>query len=157
MYYFIGHIIKPVQKYDHTNKEDTNMTNIEKVNQFLDEAKIFYFLTTDGDKPKGRPFGFHMLDDGKLYFGCGTFKNVFSQLMQNPHVEVLAVNGNEFMRYDGTVKIVKDEALLKKVRTAMPQIMNLYDKNGWEMGMFYIENGHAEIRGMMDLKDEFDV
>ena len=57
------------------------MTNIEKVNQFLDEAKIFYFLTTDGDKPKGRPFGFHMLDDGKLYFGCGTFKNVFSQLM----------------------------------------------------------------------------
>lgn len=44
MYYFIGHIIKPVQKYDHTNKEDTNMTNIEKVNQFLDEAKIFYFL-----------------------------------------------------------------------------------------------------------------
>ena len=124
------------------------MTNIEKVNQFLDEAKIFYFLTTDGDKPKGRPFGFHMLDDGKLYFGCGTFKNVFSQLMQN---------GNEFMRYDGTVKIVKDEALLEKVRTAMPQIMNLYDKNGWEMGMFYLENGHAEIRGMMDLKDEFDV
>ena len=36
------------------------MTNIEKVNKFLDEAKTFYFLTTDGDKPKGRPFGFHM-------------------------------------------------------------------------------------------------
>ena len=65
------------------------MTNIERVNNFLDEAKTFYFLTTDGDKPKGRPFGFHMLDDGKLYFGCG--------------------------------------------------------------------NGHAEIRGMLDLKDEFDV
>ena len=52
---------------------------------------------------------------------------------------------------------MKDEALLEKVRTAIPEIMNLYDKNGWEMGMFYIENGHAEIRGMMDLKDEFDV
>ena len=77
------------------------MTNIEKVNKFLDEAKTFYFLTTDGDKPKGRPFGFHMLDNGKLYFGCGTFKNVFSQLTKNPHVEVLAVNGGEFMRYDG--------------------------------------------------------
>ena len=45
------------------------MTNIEKVNNFLDEAKTFYFLTTDGDKPKGRPFGFHLLDGGKLYFG----------------------------------------------------------------------------------------
>lgn len=133
------------------------MNNVEKVNKFLDEAKTFYFLTTDGDQPKGRPFGFHMMDDGKLYFGCGTFKNVFKQLSANPKVEVLAVSGNEFMRYDGTVKVVKDDALIEKVRAAMPQIMALYDTNGWEMGMFYLENGHAEIRGMMDLKEEFDV
>ena len=30
-------------------------------------------------------------------------------------------------------------------------------KNGWEMALFYLENGHAEIRGMLDLKEEFDV
>lgn len=81
----------------------------------------------------------------------------FFQLTNNPKVEVLAVHGDEFMRYEGTVKIVKDDALLEKVRTVMPQIMSLYDKNGWEMGMFYLENGHAEIRGMLDLKEEFDV
>lgn len=138
-------------------KEDITMTNAEKVSRFLDEAKTFYFLTTDGDQPKGRPFGFHLLDGDKLYFGCGTFKNVFSQLTKNPHVEVLALRGGDFMRYDGTVKIVKDAALLEKVRAAMPQIMELYDKNGWEMGMFYLENGHAEIRGMLDLKEAFDV
>ena len=70
---------------------------------------------------------------------------------------MLAVSGQEFMRYDGVVKIVKDENLLEKVREAMPQIMSLYDKNGGEMGMFYLENGHVEIRGMLDLKEEFDV
>jgi uncharacterized pyridoxamine 5'-phosphate oxidase family protein len=133
------------------------MSNAAKVSEFLDKAQVFYFLTTDGDQPKGRPFGFHLLDGDKLYFGCGTFKNVFRQLTENPRVEVLAVNGGEFMRYDGTVKIVKDEALLEKVRAAIPQIMDMYDKNGWEMGLFYLENGHAEIRGMMDLKEEFDV
>ncbi len=133
------------------------MSNAAKVSEFLDKAQVFYFLTTDGDQPKGRPFGFHLLDGDKLYFGCGTFKNVFRQLTENPRVEVLAVNDGEFMRYDGTVKIVKDEALLEKVRAAMPQIMDMYDKNGWEMGLFYLENGHAEIRGMMDLKEEFDV
>ena len=133
------------------------MSNAAKVSEFLDKAQVFYFLTTDGDQPKGRPFGFHLLDGDKLYFGCGTFKNVFRQLTENPRVEVLAVNGGEFMRYDGTVKIVKDEALLEKVRAAMPQIMDMYDKNGWEMGLFYLKNGHAEIRGMMDLKEEFDV
>ena len=90
------------------HKEDAGMTNIEKVNKFLDDAKTFYFLTTDGDQPKGRPFGFHLLDGDKLYFGCGTFKNVYAQLTKNPRVEVLAVSGQEFMRYDGVVKIVKD-------------------------------------------------
>lgn len=133
------------------------MTNVEKVSEFLDKAKTFYFLTTDGDQPKGRPFGFHLLDDGKLYFGCGTFKNVFKQLEKNPKVEVLAVNGGEFLRYDGKVKIGKSDALIEKVRKALPQVMALYDKNGWEMGLFYLENGHAEIRGALDLKEEFDV
>lgn len=133
------------------------MTNVEKVNKFLDDAKTFYFLTTDEDQPKGRPFGFHLLSGDKLYFGCGTFKNVFSQLTRNPKVEVLAVVGSEFLRYDGKAKIVKDDALLGKVREALPQIMDLYDKNGWEMGLFYLEDGHAEIRGMLDLKEEFDV
>ena len=133
------------------------MKNIEKVNKFLDDAKTFCFLTTDGEQPKGRPFGFHLLDGDKIYFGCGTFKNVFSQLTKNPKVEVMAYTDQEFMRYDGTVKIVKDEKLLDKVRSVMPQIMNLYDKNNWEMGMFYLENGHVEIRGMLDLKEEFDV
>lgn len=133
------------------------MSNAAKVNEFLDKAQTFYFLTTDGDQPKGRPFGFHLLDGDKLYFGCGTFKNVFKQLKANPKVEVLAVNDGEFLRYDGTVKIINDEGLLSKVRNAMPQIMDMYDKNGWEMGLFYLENGHAEIRGMLDLKEEFDV
>lgn len=133
------------------------MTNVEKVSDFLDKAKLFYFLTIDENQPKGRPFGFHLIDDGKLYFGCGTFKNVFKQVLANPQVEVLAVNGNEFLRYDGTAKIVKSDELLAKVRKSMSQIMSLYDKNGWEMGLFYLENGHAEIRGVFDLKEEFDV
>lgn len=133
------------------------MLNVAKVNEFLDNAKTFYFLTTDGDQPKGRPFSFHMLVEDKLYFGCGTFKKVYSQLSANPKVEVLAVNGGEFMRYDGTVKEVNDDTLLDKVRESMPQIMAMYDKNGWTMQLFYLENGHAEIRGMMDLKEEFDV
>lgn len=133
------------------------MTNIEKVDNFLEEAGVFHFLTTEDGKPKGRPFGFRLLDSGRLYFGCGTFKNVFKQLVAAPHVEVLAVKGNEFLRYDGKAKVVKDDSLLEKVRAAMPDLMALYDKNGWEMGLFYLEEGHAEIRGLFDCIEEFDL
>ncbi len=133
------------------------MSNAQKVHEFLSANKPFYFLTIDGDQPKGRPFGFQMLVDDKVYFGCGTFKNVFKQLTTNPKVEVLAVGDGEFMRYDGIATVVKDEALVEKAREVMPDTMALYDKNGWELGIFYLENGHAEIRGMMDVKEEFDV
>ncbi len=133
------------------------MSNAAIINEYLDNAKVFFFLTTDGNQPKGRPFGFHLLVDDRLYFGCGTFKDVFKQLTANPQVEILAVNGNEFLRYDGSAKVVKDDALLAKVREAMPDIMALYDRNGWEMGLFYLENGHAEIRGLFEVKQAFDV
>ena len=134
------------------------MTNAEKVHEYLSKAQTFYFLTTDGDQPKGRPFGFQMLVDGVIYFGCGTFKNVFKQLTANPKVEVLALNGGaEFMRYDGKAKVVKSDALLAKVREAMPKIMALYDKNGWEMGLFFLEDGHVEIRDLFKVKEEFDL
>ena len=133
------------------------MSNVAKVSEFLQKAELFYFLTVDEGQPKGRPFGFHMVVDDKIYFGTGTFKNCFAQLSKHPQVEVLAMKDGEFLRYDGMAKIVKDDALLAKVREIMPQIMALYDKNGWEMGLFYLENGHAEIRGMLDLKAEFDV
>lgn len=133
------------------------MSNAAKVSEFLAKAKVFYFLTTDGDQPKGRPFSFQMLEGDRIYFGTGTFKDCFRQLTENPKVEVVAMAGGEFMRYDGTVKLVHDDALMAKVREAMPKIMEAYDANGWEMGLFYLEGGHAEIRGMMELKEEFDV
>ncbi len=138
-------------------KEDYIMSNITKVSEFLSRTQTFYVLTTDGAQPKGRPFGMHLLIDGKIYFCCGTFKNVFKQLTANPQVEILAVDGTEFLRYDGIATVVKSDVVQNKLRELSPQIMDKYDKNGWEMGVFYLENGHAEIRRMMDLVEEFDV
>ena len=133
------------------------MSNAAKVSEFLDKAKVFYFLTTEGDQPKGRPFSFHLLSDDKLYFGCGTFKDVYKQLKQNPKIEILAMADGEFLRYDGSMKEVYDESLLDKTRAIMPDIMAMYDKNGWTMQLFYLENGRAEIRGMLEQKEAFEV
>ncbi len=80
-----------------------------------------------------------------------------SNLAQIPMLKVMAVNDGKFMRYDGLAKIVKDDALLAKVHEAMPQLMETYDKNGWEIVLFYLENGHAEIRGLFEVEEEFDV
>jgi len=133
------------------------MTNVEKINQFLDDAKVFYLLTTDENQPKGRPFGFHLLYEDKVFFGCATVKKCFQQLVKNPKIEILALSGQEFLRYDGVATIVKDEVLMLKVREAIPQIMDMYDKNGLEMGLFYLENGTAEICTAVEQIEAFEV
>lgn len=97
------------------------MTNAEKVNEFLNQAGVWYFLTTDGDQPKGRPFRFHLLKDGIIYFGTGTFKNVFRQMTANPHVEILAMHGNEFLRYDGEA-VLEESDIPPKVEYSLTEI-----------------------------------
>lgn len=133
------------------------MTNLEKINEFLD-AGTWFFLTTDGEQPKGRPFNFHLLKDGKLYFGTGTFKKVYAQIQKNPHVEILALKGTEFLRYDGDVVFEEDDTLANAVLAAAPQFQKVYnEQTGLKLGMFHLENGKAEICTMMGQKEAFEV
>lgn len=134
------------------------MTNIEKINEFLNDAGVWYFLTSDGKRPKGRPFRFHLLQDGILYFGTGTFKQVFQQMKENPHVEVLAVRRDEFLRYDGEVVFEKDDTIANAVLAANPPLQKIYSKQtGFKLGIFHLESGKAEIRTMFGQKEAFEV
>ena len=132
------------------------MTNLEKASEYLNKAKVWYFLTVDNGQPKGRPFGFHMEKDGKMYLGAGTFKKVYEQLKKDQHVEILADLGSEFMRIDATAVLVDDPALAKEALDSMPSLKKTYEENGWTIGMFYLKDAHAEIRGLFDQKEAFD-
>jgi len=133
------------------------MTNLEKINEFLN-AGTWFFLTTDGEQPKGRPFNFHLMQNGKMYFGTGTFKKVFDQMQKNPHVEVLAVKDSEFLRYDGDVVFEKDDKIANAVLDKMPQMKKVYnEQTGFKLGIFYLENGKAEICTMCGQKEAFEV
>lgn len=76
------------------------MDDIRIVEKFLKEVPVFYLSTVDDKQPKCRPIGFHLLKDDKLYFGVGTFKNVYKQMQNNPYVEICACKNGEFLRLD---------------------------------------------------------
>ncbi len=134
------------------------MTNAEKINEFLNKAGVWYFLTTDGTQPKGRPFRFHLLRNDTIYFGTGTFKKVFAQMKKNPHVEILAVNEGEFLRYDGEVVFEETDAIANAVLENAPQMKQIYnDTTGFKLGIFHLENGKAEICTMTGQKEAFEV
>ncbi len=131
------------------------MSDISKVDEFLTNAKVFYLATVDGDQPKCRPLGFHLLDDGKIYFGVGTFKNVYKQLEANPKLEIVAFDGERFLRYFGVAVLEDNEDVVNKAFDLMPEIAEIYKSNGWQMGIFYVDDATAEFRNMFEAEETF--
>lgn len=131
------------------------MSDIEKVSKFLKESGVFFLASIDGDQAKCRPLGFHMLIGDKIYFGVGTFKEVWKQMQENPKIEIVALNDSKdkFLRYYGTVTEDNNPELVEKTFEIMSEIGEIYKENGWEMGIFYLDNATAEFRNMMAIEE----
>ncbi|MBQ6511179.1 MAG: pyridoxamine 5'-phosphate oxidase family protein [Methanobrevibacter sp.] len=132
------------------------MSDIAKIDEILTKAEVFYLATVNGDKPKVRPLGFHLLFEDKIYFGVGTFKEVYKQLEANQNVEIAAWDGEHFLRYYGVADLSKNEAVVQKAFELMPEIKEAYEANGWEMGVFYLNNATAEIRNMFAIEESYE-
>ena len=132
------------------------MSNIEKVNEILTKAEVFYLATVNGDKPKVRPLGFHLLFEDKIYFGVGTFKEVYKQMEANSNVEIAAWDGEHFLRYYGVADLSGNDAVVEKAFELMPEIAEAYKANNWEMGVFFLNDATAEFRNMFAIEESYE-
>ena len=132
------------------------MSDIEKINDIITKAEVFYLATVDGDKPKVRPLGFHLLFEDKIYFGVGTHKDVYKQLESNPSAEIAAWDGEHFLRYYGTADLTGNDAVVEKAFELMPEIAEAYKANNWEMGVFFLNDATAEIRNMFAIEESYE-
>ena len=133
------------------------MSNSEKVNKFLTDAKVFYLSTVDGDKPRSRPLGLHKLLNDKVYLGVGQFKEVYKQLEKNPNCEVVALKeGGEWIRINGKAVFEKDFVLSEKILEENKHLKEMYTKNNWKLMIFHIE-GKVEIIKMMTVAESFEI
>lgn len=121
------------------------MTIKQEICEYLKECGAFFFSTVKDDAPVTRPLGFKMLHDGELYFGVGTFKDVYKQLTANPNVYICATkpDGSGWLRVAGKAVCDSDPALVDACFQTMPELKGLYEANGWEMGIFHLVDGAA--------------
>ena len=119
------------------------MEGIEKVYQFLEEARTYYLATVDGDQPRCRPFGTALLYDGKLYIQTGKVKAVSKQIAVNPKVEVCAFNGGKWLRVAG--ELVNDDSRDVKVAMLekMPMLKKMYSADDDNTQVLYFKNATA--------------
>ena len=134
------------------------MTNLEKVDAFLKDAGTFFYTTTDGDKPRVRPFGFYMLLNGKLYFGMGKQKESYKQTIANPNVEICALNKKmQWIRIRGTAVVDDSAEALEAAFAKGPFLKTLYnEQTGNKLGIFWLKDGYAEIADMAGNFEKFE-
>ena len=132
------------------------MSDIQKVDELLTKAQVFYLATVDGDKPKVRPLGFHLLYEDKIYFGVGNHKDVYKQLEANQNVEIAAWDGEHFLRYYGVADLSGNDAVVEKAFELMPEIAEAYKANNWEMGVFFLDDATAEFRNMFAIEESYE-
>jgi len=119
----------------------------QKIDEFISEAEVFYLATVDGDKPKNRPLGFHLLKDDKIYFGVGNQKDVYKQMTVNPNVEISAVVGTDFLRYYGKAVFEETYDFADSIVAGNEFLQGIYnDETGFKLAIFHLEEATAELR-----------
>lgn len=99
---------------------------MEKAFDFLSRHKDVAFATVEDGMPKIRIFEIMKQQGNTLYFATASWKEVYRQLQENPNVEILAMNGNIFVRIAGQAVFDVDDATAREIYAANPVLPRLY-------------------------------
>ena len=121
--------------------------SLDRIIKFLQENPVGTFATVADGKPRTRPWGFMMYEDGKFYFTTNNTKEVYKQMQANPNVEFTCSSREmTWLRLSGEAVCTKDREIKEKIVSSNPGIKQLYQSaDNPILEVFYIEHGKASI------------
>jgi uncharacterized pyridoxamine 5'-phosphate oxidase family protein len=119
---------------------------MKKALEFLQESGIFYLATTEGDQPRVRPFGAVFEYEGKLYIVTNNTKKCFKQMLENPKVEISAMNKKgQWIRVTGEVVDDNRREVKEVAFEAVPSLKRMYSIDDGIFAVLYFTKGTATI------------
>ncbi len=114
----------------------------------------FYFTTVEGDAPRVRPFGFMMTFEDKLYFGVGTHKAAYKEMLDNPNCELCTFKNGSFIRVRGKAVFDDRPEVQEHMFEVAPGLKASYNEETGHYHMcFYLEDMSAmEFKGPEAIK-----
>jgi len=116
---------------------------MNKAVKYLKDCKTFYLATDDEGQPRVRPFGAVTEFNGKVYICTNNTKKCFKQMMNNPKVEITAVNGGTWLRICGEVCVDSDPEARKAVLEDNPSLKNMYSLDDGIFEVLYLKDAIA--------------
>lgn len=101
---------------------------VQECYQFIRECSYFFLATALDNQPHLRPMGFIHSDGKALYFSTDRRKNVCSELLGNPRVELASYNLNtgKWIRITGSVEEESSGYIREEMMAAYPMIRQEY-------------------------------
>lgn len=115
---------------------------MNRVCNFLKKCEIFYLATSQNNIPHLRPFGAAEIWNNKLIIQTGKAKDVFTQIISNPEIEIVACDGENWLRLHCIAELVEDKKANSAFFTEYPYLAESYDENN-PMAVFVLTKATA--------------
>jgi len=91
--------------------------NKEQIFELMNNNLVFYLATVEDGEPRVRGMMLYKADKTGIVFHTGTFKDVYRQILNNPHVQLCFVDSvkNIQVRVRGTLEVVDDNVLKEEI------------------------------------------
>ena len=132
------------------------MDNLKKIDEFLTRTCVCYFSTEEKGMPHVRPIGFHLLRGDRIYFVISNHKDMYRQLVRNPHAEIVACEDQTWMRYAGSAVFEESDSAISMMLSAVPELQEKFGGDKKEqIAILHLENAVCEFRRMTVITDRF--
>lgn len=118
---------------------------MKEVYEFLKQSGTYYLATTEGNRPRVRPFGTIDLFEGKLYIQTGKVKAVSAQMKANPKVEISAMLDGRWIRVEATAVLDESIEAQKHMLSEYPSLQAMYQPGDGNTEVFALTNVTATI------------
>lgn len=123
---------------------------MDEIVRFVQESKVFFIASVDGDSARVRPFAFIMQFESKLYFTTGNQKKFYRQAKANPNLEFCAMHPDgRWLRVSGQAVFDGNAAAKAKAFEVMPGLAEIYKgPDAPDFEVFYLDKPAATIYSM---------
>lgn len=130
------------------------MDAAKQVYDFMDNARVFFLATVEGDQPRVRVYGATLYFENSLYIMAMNHTNAIDQLKANPKAEIAAFKGKQLRL---TCKLVEDKR--QEVKDAMvakmPSLKAMGGDNYENCIMLKVTEATATIADMAGHSDTY--
>jgi Uncharacterized conserved protein len=118
---------------------------INEAYKFLKDCGTYYLATVKDGLPALRPFGTVNIYQDKLYIQTSSKKEVYQEMIQNPHVAICGFKNRKWIRISAEVVYDNDYEAKKSLLEGYPGLNKMYQADDDKTAVFYLKNATVRI------------